>query len=179
VDASLLAISEGGFSYTEEGVERVASFESLEDPPWTVITSESLDEFVAPFARSGSFNLLIVLLVTATILVASILLASVGGGGSRRILTVDGSLDVLAWSPDGRWLAGTNWPTDGSGAKTMLVRVSEGGDVDGEPRFLGPGAGSGWGHQWRPDSGGFLSAGTDGDVWLLDLGDALVGGLSR
>ncbi|MCJ7627325.1 MAG: hypothetical protein MUO50_02945 [Longimicrobiales bacterium] len=100
---------------------------------------------------------------------ASILLASAGGGEPRRILTVDGFLDVLVWSPDGRWLAGTNWPKNGSDAKTMLVRFSEDGNVDGEPRFLGPDAGSWWGHQWLPDSSGFLSAGTDGDVWLMSV----------
>ncbi len=65
---------EGAFSYSERGVDRVASFVSLADPPWTVVSSESLQEFVAPFARTGLFSLLVVLLVTATISVAFILL---------------------------------------------------------------------------------------------------------
>jgi len=93
VDPNLLDLSEGGFSYSEAGIERVASFESLEDPPWTIISSESLDEFVGPFARSGSFNLLIVLLVTATILVASILLTR---QATESLLRLTGAADEVA-----------------------------------------------------------------------------------
>jgi Tol biopolymer transport system component len=103
---------------------------------------------------------------------ASIILAEVGSEQSRRILTVDGFLDVLAWSPDGHWLAATHWPGDGSGAKPMLVEVSASGEVEGEPRLVGPGAWSWWGHQWLPDSSGFLTAGTQGDVWLIPVDPA-------
>ena len=93
VDPDLLALSEGRFSFAEEGVKRVASFEGLEDPPWTVISSESLEEFVAPFARSGSFNLLIVLLVTATILVASVLLTR---QATESLVRLTGAADEVA-----------------------------------------------------------------------------------
>lgn len=99
----------------------------------------------------------------------SIMLADVGTDEARRILTVDGALDVLAWSPDGRWLAATNWPPNGGEAKVMLIEVSASGEVEGEPRSLGPGAWSWWGHQWLPDSSGFLTAGTQGDVWLIPV----------
>ncbi|MCJ7628590.1 MAG: hypothetical protein MUO50_09405, partial [Longimicrobiales bacterium] len=99
---------------------------------------------------------------------ASVLVAEVGSEEARTILTVDGFLDVLAWSPDGRWLAATNWAPDG-GARVMLIRVSREGNVEGEPRYLGPGATSWWGHQWLPDSSGFLTAGTEGDVWFMPV----------
>jgi signal transduction histidine kinase len=69
-----LTQSNGRFEYSEDGTERIASFISLDDPPWTIISSESLDEFAAPFARTGTFNLLIVLLVTATITTAFLVL---------------------------------------------------------------------------------------------------------
>ena len=87
VDAGLFAAPEGRFSYSEEGVDRVASFVSLADPPWTVISSESLDEFMEPFARSGSFNLLVVLLVTLTISTAFILLTRRATDSLRRLTT--------------------------------------------------------------------------------------------
>jgi Tol biopolymer transport system component len=103
---------------------------------------------------------------------ASILLAEVGDREPRPLLTVYGFLDCLAWSPDGRWLAATHWPRDGSGAKVMLIRVSEEGNVEGEPRYLGPGAASWWGHQWLPDSSGFLTAGTEGRVWFMPVDPA-------
>jgi len=85
VDAGLFAAPAGRFSYSEEGVDRVASFVSLADPPWTVISSESLQEFMEPFARSGSFNLLVVLLVTLTISVAFILLTRRATDSLRRL----------------------------------------------------------------------------------------------
>ena len=87
VDPALLAAPAGEFSYSEEGTARVASFVSLENPPWTIISSESLDEFAAPFARTGSFNLLIVLLVTATISLAFFLLTGQATDSLRRLTT--------------------------------------------------------------------------------------------
>jgi signal transduction histidine kinase len=65
---------EGALSYSEDGVDRVASFVSLVDPPWTVLSSASLDEFVAPFARTGSVALLIVVVLTATMSLVFVLL---------------------------------------------------------------------------------------------------------
>ncbi|MCJ7629318.1 MAG: sensor histidine kinase, partial [Longimicrobiales bacterium] len=85
VDPALLAAPAGEFTYSEEGTARVASFVSLDDPPWTIISSESLDEFAAPFARTGSFNLLIVLLVTATISLAFFLLTGQATDSLRRL----------------------------------------------------------------------------------------------
>jgi signal transduction histidine kinase len=70
VDPDLLVDPRGRFSYSKEGTARVASFVSLDDPPWTIVSSESLEEFSAPFARMGSLSLLVVLLVTATVSVA-------------------------------------------------------------------------------------------------------------
>ncbi|MFH1764999.1 MAG: HAMP domain-containing protein, partial [Gemmatimonadota bacterium] len=87
VDPAVLAAPAGEFTYSEEGPARVASCVSLDDPPWPIISSESLDEFAAPFARSGSFNLLIVLLVTATISLAFILLTGRATDSLRRLTT--------------------------------------------------------------------------------------------
>lgn len=99
---------------------------------------------------------------------ASILIAD-GQGEPKRVLTVDGYLDFLVWSPDGRWLVGTHWPANGSAARVMLFRVSPDGTVEGAPRHLGPEHWSWWGHQWLPDSSAFLTAGTQADVWLIPV----------
>jgi len=99
----------------------------------------------------------------------SILLAEVGTDEARTILTLDGYLSELAWSPDGRWLAATHWLPGADGARVTLIEVSTSGEVEGEPRTLGPGALSWWGHQWLPDSSGFLTAGTQGDIWLIPV----------
>jgi len=100
---------------------------------------------------------------------SSVLLADVGREEPETILTVDGFLGVLAWSPNGRWLAATHWSVDGREAKAMLIRVSGEGTVEGDPRYLGAGGLAWWGHQWLPDSSGFLTAGTQGDVWFIPV----------
>lgn len=105
---------------------------------------------------------------------AFLMLGEVGGGEARHVFTVDGFLDMVVWSPDGEWLAATNWPLDGSGSKVMMARVSESGEVLDGPRFQDPGmAASGmaawWGHQWLPDSRGMLAVSTDGEVWLFSV----------
>jgi signal transduction histidine kinase len=74
LDAGQRATLEGVLSYSEDGVDRVASYVSLVDPPWTVLASASLDEFVAPFARTGSVAFLVVVLLTVTISLAFVLL---------------------------------------------------------------------------------------------------------
>jgi Tol biopolymer transport system component len=103
---------------------------------------------------------------------ATVFLGEIGNGGTKPLFTTPGSLDALAWSPDGRWLAATHWPHDGTGAKPMLIRVSEEGTVQGEPRRVGPGAASWWGHQWLLDSSGFLTAGTEGNIWFMSVDPA-------
>jgi signal transduction histidine kinase len=85
VDPSLFAAPEGEFSYSDGGEARVASFVGLDDPPWTIVSSESLDEFSAPFARTGSVNLIVVLLVTATISTAFLILTRRATDSLRRL----------------------------------------------------------------------------------------------
>jgi Tol biopolymer transport system component len=100
---------------------------------------------------------------------ASIFLAEAGREEQRSILTVDGFLGILAWSPDGRWLAATHWRAGGDQATPALIRLSGNGTVQGEPRYVGPKSWSWWGHQWLPDSSGFLTAGTQGDIWFVPV----------
>jgi signal transduction histidine kinase len=91
-DPALLGAPSGTFRYSEEGTRHVASFVSLDDPPWTVISSESLDEFSAPFARTGSVNLIVVLLVTAVISVAFIFVTHRATDSLRRLTTAAGEV---------------------------------------------------------------------------------------
>ncbi|NIN71443.1 MAG: HAMP domain-containing protein [Gemmatimonadetes bacterium] len=72
-DPALFSDSAGNFSYEEDGAERVASFVSLTSPPWTIVSSASVDEFAAPFARTRLVNLSLMFLVAAVISVAFLL----------------------------------------------------------------------------------------------------------
>lgn len=77
----------GFFTYHEEGERRLASFVSLEIPPWTVISTESLDEFSGPFSRTGSFVLVVVLLVTAAISTAFLILTGRATDSLKHLTT--------------------------------------------------------------------------------------------
>jgi signal transduction histidine kinase len=57
VDATLFSDETGYFNFEEEGTTRVASFVSLSSPPWTIVSSASVDEFAPPFARTRLVNL--------------------------------------------------------------------------------------------------------------------------
>ncbi len=98
---------------------------------------------------------------------ASILVAHPGEDTPRRILTVEGWLDELTWSPDGDWLAATHYRSDGSAVLTvMVVRVGESGELIGEPSFRPVDARSR--PQWLPDGSGFLAT-SGGEVWLVPV----------
>ena len=64
--------------YRESDSTRVASFASVLDPPWTVVSSGAVEEFAAPFARAGLMNLVLVLTVTSVAAGAFILLTRRG-----------------------------------------------------------------------------------------------------
>jgi signal transduction histidine kinase len=76
VDRAGLAEGSGHFRYEEENTSRVASFSSLADPPWTVLTTASLDEFAGPFARHRLLNLALMALVAALVSTAFLLVTS-------------------------------------------------------------------------------------------------------
>jgi len=95
----------------------------------------------------------------------SLLVASAGEPTARRILSLDGYLDMVAWSPDGRWIA-TNLNTN---ADIVLVEVATSGEIIGEPRYLDVPPDWWWGPQWLPDSRGIVVSGVDANVWLIPL----------
>lgn len=74
VDPAIFSDDSGSFIFREENSARVASFVSLAAPPWTVISTASVNEFAAPFARTRTINLILVLLITMTIAVAFFLM---------------------------------------------------------------------------------------------------------
>jgi signal transduction histidine kinase len=57
----------GSFELTDESGRHVASFVSLAGPPWTVVSTGSVDEFAAPFARTRALDLALVGLLAATV----------------------------------------------------------------------------------------------------------------
>lgn len=67
VDPESLGAESGSFTYREADSTRVASFVSLQDPPWTVVSTAALDEFASPFSDASRGDLLLVLLVAALV----------------------------------------------------------------------------------------------------------------
>lgn len=93
LDAEAIEPPTGRFTYTEEEERRLAFFVSLDSPPWTVVSTESLDEFAAPFSRTGSFILVVVLLVTATISTAFLFLT---GRATKSLKHLTAAADEVA-----------------------------------------------------------------------------------
>jgi signal transduction histidine kinase len=75
VDLAVFERSEGSITYREADSTRVAVFESLDSPPWTVLASGSVDEFGASFVRSRTANLLLILSLAVAVWIAYTLLA--------------------------------------------------------------------------------------------------------
>lgn len=75
IDPAVLEKPEGTFTYREGDSSRVAFFQSLGSPPWTVLASGSVDEFGGPFARSRATDLAVILLLTIAVWIAYTLLA--------------------------------------------------------------------------------------------------------
>jgi signal transduction histidine kinase len=73
LNVAQLAASRGAFRFSQDGATGVAAFVSLDDPPWTVVTVATLEEFSAPFERMRALNLAVVLLVLGAVAVASLL----------------------------------------------------------------------------------------------------------
>ena len=75
IDPSVFEEPEGTITYREADSSRVAFFQSLASPPWTVLASGSVDEFGAPFTASRIANLALILSLTVVVWIAYTLLA--------------------------------------------------------------------------------------------------------
>ncbi|MGD2123072.1 MAG: ATP-binding protein [Gemmatimonadota bacterium] len=87
VDAGTLDAPNGSFGYREGDSNRVASFVSLETPPWTVISTASLDEFVAPF-RGAQRGFLLIVLVLVAVVAGAFLVSTRRATASLEALTL-------------------------------------------------------------------------------------------
>jgi len=67
VDPGSLVAERGSFTYRETDSTRVASFVSLQELPWTIVSTAALDEFASPFRAASRGDLLLVLLVAALV----------------------------------------------------------------------------------------------------------------
>jgi signal transduction histidine kinase len=86
VGPEVLEASNGSFGYREEDSDRVASFVSLETPPWTVVSTASLDEFAAPF-RGAQRGFLLIVLLLATVVGGAFLVSTQRATASLEALT--------------------------------------------------------------------------------------------
>lgn len=94
----------------------------------------------------------------------------------RRILTLEGMLDALAWSPDGKRIAAYHYdPTraakhiEPGGRDLIVMEVTASGDLVGEPKAYAVPSGHWWGPRWLPDGRRILVVGNDGNLWLIPL----------
>jgi signal transduction histidine kinase len=92
VPAAALARGRGTFIYRQADSTRVAAFVALESPPWTVLSSAAVDEFVAPFSRTRNLLLALVLLVTCSVAVAFVLLTR---RATRSLLALSAAADEV------------------------------------------------------------------------------------
>lgn len=75
INLSVFEEGEGSFTYREADSTRVAFFQNLDSPQWTVLAAGSVDEFGAPFLDSRTANLLLILVLTVFVWSAYTLLA--------------------------------------------------------------------------------------------------------
>ena len=92
-DPSSLVGEGGSFPYEEGGTRRIASFVTLPAPQWTVLSTASVDEFAAPFARTRAINLVLVLAVAAVISCAFVI---VTGRMTRSLAQLTVAADRVA-----------------------------------------------------------------------------------
>ena len=92
VPAATLARGSSTFTYRETDSTRVAAFVALTSPPWTVLSSAAVDEFVAPFSRTANLLLGLVLLVTCGVAVAFVLLTR---RATRSLLALSAAADEV------------------------------------------------------------------------------------
>ncbi len=77
-DVSVANLEEesGRFTYEEADSTRVASFASLAEPPWTVVSTASVAESAPPFARTRLINLALILLAAVVISIAFLIVTA-------------------------------------------------------------------------------------------------------
>jgi signal transduction histidine kinase len=92
VDTELLQEDRGSFLYEEEDSTRIAAFTSLATPPWTIISSGTLEEFAPSVAGMRVVNLFLVLLVA---LVASVAFLLVTHRGTRSLIALSSAADEV------------------------------------------------------------------------------------
>jgi signal transduction histidine kinase len=73
VGPGILSGEVGSFAFEEDGARRIASFVNLSEPAWTVLSSGSVDEFAAPFARTRVLDLSVVITLAATLWIGFLL----------------------------------------------------------------------------------------------------------
>ena len=85
MNPATLSSDSGSFQFHPADSNRVASFVTLTDPPWTVISTASMEEFAPPFQGARQMDLLIVLLLAGL----------VGGAFLLTIRRATASLEAL------------------------------------------------------------------------------------
>jgi Tol biopolymer transport system component len=105
----------------------------------------------------------------------SLFLATAGNETARRLLKLQGILDMVVWSPSGRRMAAGHFDRsigyhfDPLGRDLIVFEVRPSGEIRGEPRRYSVPAGTWWNPRWLPNGRGILVNGLDANVWLIPL----------
>lgn len=110
----------------------------------------------------------------------SLLLARGADPKARRLITLPGAIGAKGmqgpvWSPDGRALVVGYARPGAEDVEALVVRVSDGADLVGEPTILElqDGPAWWWDPQWLPDGSAFVTGGMypnlDTGIWLVSL----------
>lgn len=83
----------GSFAFRLGDSTRVASFVTLDTPPWTVLATTAVNEFSGPFVRTRRLGLILVGLVTATVFFAFLLMT---GRATRSLESLTRAADAVA-----------------------------------------------------------------------------------
>jgi len=93
IDPERLGQNSGSFVFHLADSTRVASFVTLETPPWTILTTTAVDEFSGPFTRTRRLFLGIVGLVIVAVSLAFLVMT---GRATRSLESLTRAADAVA-----------------------------------------------------------------------------------
>jgi len=104
---------------------------------------------------------------------STLYLARAGETQARALVSLPGEMWAPVWSHDGSRLAVAHYDSEADHSYLVLLDITAGDELAGEPLILDSGAKWWWGPQWLPDDSAVLLVGMEGNldsaVWLVSV----------